>query len=254
MTVDHVGVYLVPTMPELRFVGRLAFPIFAYLIAEGCHYTRSRRRYLASMAVFGALAQLVLWVGRHTFNQSIFTTFVLSIATIYALDWWARAANAVDTESGSGSGFGSEPAPASPVHTWRRWVNIRILAPLATLAIDVVVSTTLPKVVPFGFYVQYRFPGVLLPVLAYLPWLTYARGETLPAAGPRRCASLALFAVGLVVVAATGTSSSQWWSLVALVPLALYNGERGRHVPKYFFYAYYPLHLAVIFALAAYLG
>ena len=35
MTVDHVGVQLFPRVLWLRMVGRLALPIYAYMIAEG---------------------------------------------------------------------------------------------------------------------------------------------------------------------------------------------------------------------------
>ena len=38
----------------------------------------------------------------------------------------------------------------------------------------------------------------------------------------------------------------QIWSLLALIPLALYNGKRGTWRMKYLFYVYYPAHLVVI--------
>ena len=43
MTIDHIGMQLFPRVRLLRIIGRLAFPIFAYMIAEGCRYTRNRR-------------------------------------------------------------------------------------------------------------------------------------------------------------------------------------------------------------------
>ena len=43
MLIDHVGMLLFPGVRVLRIIGRLAFPIFAYMIAEGCAHTRSRR-------------------------------------------------------------------------------------------------------------------------------------------------------------------------------------------------------------------
>ena len=41
MTIDHVGMMLLPQLRILRAIGRIAFPIFAYMIAEGCRYTHS---------------------------------------------------------------------------------------------------------------------------------------------------------------------------------------------------------------------
>ena len=40
MTLDHMGLMLFPHIPLLRILGRLALPIFAFMIAEGCKYTR----------------------------------------------------------------------------------------------------------------------------------------------------------------------------------------------------------------------
>ena len=55
MTIDHVGVLLLPHVIVLRILGRLALPIFAYMIAEGCRYTRNRLRYFGSVFALGVL-------------------------------------------------------------------------------------------------------------------------------------------------------------------------------------------------------
>ena len=46
MTLDHIGVHLFPQCLFLRIIGRLAMPIYAYMIAEGCAHTRNRKQYL----------------------------------------------------------------------------------------------------------------------------------------------------------------------------------------------------------------
>ena len=40
MTVDHIGAFLLPQYEILRYIGRLAMPIFAFMIAEGCTHRR----------------------------------------------------------------------------------------------------------------------------------------------------------------------------------------------------------------------
>ena len=59
MTVDHVGMVLFPKAMWLRLIGRLAFPIFAYMIAEGCRNTKGMTRYLGTLAASAAVCQLV---------------------------------------------------------------------------------------------------------------------------------------------------------------------------------------------------
>ena len=45
MLFDHVGKELLPQYPILQIIDRLAFPIFAYMIAEGCFYTKNIIKY-----------------------------------------------------------------------------------------------------------------------------------------------------------------------------------------------------------------
>jgi len=48
MTIDHIGAAFFPQAVWLRVIGRLAFPLFSYCIAEGCRYTRNKARYFGS--------------------------------------------------------------------------------------------------------------------------------------------------------------------------------------------------------------
>lgn len=86
MLIDHIGVNLFPSVTILRVIGRLSFPIFAYMIAEGCRYTRDRKNYLFTIAALGILCQLVFYVFTQSLYQSILITFTISIVTIYAID------------------------------------------------------------------------------------------------------------------------------------------------------------------------
>jgi hypothetical protein len=81
-----MGMLLFPGNMALRIIGRLAFPIYAYMIAEGCKYTRNRLRYFLSLFLLGAACQLVYFVVDGSLYFSVLITFSLSILTIYALD------------------------------------------------------------------------------------------------------------------------------------------------------------------------
>lgn len=200
MTLDHIGVQLYPGILWLRIVGRLAFPIYAYMIAEGCAHTRNRRKYLLQMAGLALLCQLVYFFAMGSLFQCILVTFTLSILLIYACD------------------TGSRPLTA-----------------LALLGVAFV-TVALPRLLPgTDFAIDYGFFGVLVPVAAYL-------GKT--------HREKLLFTAGALVALAWSVGGIQWYSLAALLPLALYGGQRGKRRMKWLFYLYYPLHLAAIYGIS----
>lgn len=140
MTCDHVGLSLLPQYGWMRIVGRLALPIFAYMIAEGCRYTKNRKRYLGGILGMGLLCQLVYWFALQSLEQSILTTFALSIILIYALD-----------------------AALTRPSAKRYVIAVVCLAAIGFICLG------LPRLLPnTGFRVDYGFYGVLLPVPVYL--------------------------------------------------------------------------------------
>lgn len=90
MTCDHVGLQLFPQYDILRYIGRLAFPIFAYMIAEGARYTKNRLKYFAQMFGMGFLCQIVYFFAMDSLYQCILITFSFSLVLIFALDHAAK--------------------------------------------------------------------------------------------------------------------------------------------------------------------
>ncbi len=87
MLLDHVGITLFPYVLWLRVAGRLALPIYAYMIAEGCHYTKNRLKYFLMVFGLGAGCQVVYAVVMQDYYMCILITFSLSILVIYGLQW-----------------------------------------------------------------------------------------------------------------------------------------------------------------------
>ncbi|HHT20966.1 MAG TPA: hypothetical protein GXZ74_05980 [Tissierellia bacterium] len=58
MLIDHIGLLFFPEEPTFRLIGRVAFPLYAYFIAQGFRYTRSRPRYFLRLLLFGLIAQV----------------------------------------------------------------------------------------------------------------------------------------------------------------------------------------------------
>lgn len=87
MTLDHVGLELLPGVPLLRVVGRLAFPIYGWMIAEGCRHTHSPRGYLLRLGTLAAVCQIVYFLAMGSLYQCVLVTFTLSAGLIFALHW-----------------------------------------------------------------------------------------------------------------------------------------------------------------------
>lgn len=206
MTVDHVGMMLFPQHIIFRQIGRLAFPIFAYMIAEGCRYTRSMPKYWGLVTAVAVVCQVAYFVAMDSLYQCIFVTFSLSIGLIWLIKF----------AQGKGG--------------WR-WT-----LPILGLCIIFFATDVLPYLLSGTDYsVDYGFWGVLLPVAVYL--------------GKSKWEKLLLAAIVLLALA-LGSVSVQFYSLLALPLLALYNGKRGRGLGKYFFYIYYPAHLLLLEGIA----
>lgn len=90
MVIDHVGLLLFPARIGFRIVGRLAFPIFAFFVAEGYVHTRSRELYIARMALFACISEFAFdlavygqWSMEH---QNVMVTFFLALVGLYLRD------------------------------------------------------------------------------------------------------------------------------------------------------------------------
>ena len=122
----------------MRLVGRLAFPIFAFMVGQGAKHTRSLKRYWFTMAISALICQGVSTVFRGDLYQCILVTFTLSIGLIYLIRN-AEAQKTVAARVGAVCGLGAV----------------------------FVICKALPNMVP-GFDVDYGLLGVLAPVAVYL--------------------------------------------------------------------------------------
>lgn len=95
MTIDHIGVILFPRVLLLRIIGRLAMPIYAFMIAEGCKYTRNKKKYFSMVFGLGAVCQTVYYFFDGSLYLSILITFSLSILMIYAMQNWKQKKTAL---------------------------------------------------------------------------------------------------------------------------------------------------------------
>lgn len=139
MTIDHMGYTLFPDYKWMRIIGRIAFPIFAFMIAEGCRYTHNRLRYLCKIALMGIGMQIVLFLVSRSLYQSVFISFTLSIILIYAID------------------------KAKSEQQIRYWIYVGLSAWAITF-----LCLGLPELLPKTDYnIDYSILGILIPVVCY---------------------------------------------------------------------------------------
>ena len=101
MFIDHAGKMLFPAVPEMRMLGRIAFPVYVWCMVVGFHYTRSVPKYLLRVLAVGLISQpLYMLALNHTWNQpNVFLTLFLGLCALWGIrekkyfsQLWAPAA------------------------------------------------------------------------------------------------------------------------------------------------------------------
>lgn len=196
----------------MRYIGRMAFPIYCFLLVEGFLHTRDVKKYAARLAIFAFISEIPFdlavegqWM---TFACSnVFFTLVLGLLAIWALSFVEKFYQ-----------FWEE----------KRWEPI--LGRIMTL------SSALIIIVGFGLFADmvlrtdYGFGGIVAIVALYL----------------LRRQKLIAFIVSVMLLSVFA-GDIEILALAMLYPIMKYDGTRGKNV-KYVFYAFYPVHLFV-FAL-----
>ncbi|MEA4955363.1 MAG: TraX family protein [Pseudoflavonifractor sp.] len=235
MLLDHIGALFFPCGSvfylALRLAGRLAFPVFAWFIAEGCHKTGDSKNYLIRLGLFALIAEgpylLVFHKGGGL--ASVLVTFFLVVGSMMLFE------------------------------------RLRSTLPLPTALLPLLCAMVLAELLGS----DYGLPGVLLVAGLYLIGENHSKKLLFvglwcvcfyllwqPAAGLLAWlpAGLLTPCLGEIVMSylLRNLLSQLGYALVACLSiplLAQYNGARGvGH--RWFFYWFYPLHLLVLFLIS----
>lgn len=252
MTIDHIGGMFFPGQLYWICIGRLAFPIYCYLIANGFFYTRSKLKYLIRLVVCAFLSQLpfiaMYWYERHSISllfaadgmfssparfftigfvhlNSIFTLSI-GLVAIICLDV-ARKFFANKNQPVLGVVLGCIPGAVLV------WVCMALQCDYAILGVPLMVAfytvTCISRNDPDGSNTKVAF--WTLPLLAIF---VYMMTRSIQSSFPMR----------------------QWmYGLcqgLAMIPIAMYQGDPGPRYKalQYGFYLFYPVHMAALVAIA----
>lgn len=90
MLIDHIGILFFPEIMIFRILGRISFPIYAFLVVEGFMHTRNIKKYILRIVVFGFISEIpfnMLVSGRILCreNQNVFFTFAIGLVMLWFL-------------------------------------------------------------------------------------------------------------------------------------------------------------------------
>jgi len=176
----------------LRLIGRLAFPIFCFLLVEGFLHTRSRWKYLLRMGLFALISEIPFDLAVYKYmyypnKQNVFFTLFLGLAVMILADEVIKRKHAY--------------------------------LQFAIMAIGIYLGYLLKT--------DYGEKGVF--VICVLYFLRFSR--------PIQCLGGAC------------AMSFERGGPFGMIPVLLYNGQKGRMKLKYFFYWFYPVHLLILYGI-----
>jgi hypothetical protein len=219
MFIDHSGKMLFPAVPEMRILGRIAFPIYVWCMIVGFHYTRSVPKYLLRVLVVGLISQpLYMLALDHTWNQpNIFLTLLLGLCAL----WGIR-------EKKAGS------------HLW---------APAATLVLAIVLKADYGWKGVLLFILVYAVrdsrPGIAAVMTAFFLFWGTSYGVTKSLFGlPVDLGALPDFLSQLL----SPVLRLETYALLSL-PFILIRFKKVLLLPRWASYLMYPAHLVLLFLL-----
>lgn len=217
MLCDHLWGTILSGNDWLTCIGRLTFPIYAFLLVEGYFHTKDLKRYVGRLLLFAILSEIPfnLAMGSTAFyplHQNVLWSFLISIWLIHL------------NEKAKGK-------------LWRQ-----ILVGIGTVLLGSILGIVT--------FVDYYSSGILMVLVFYFfrqrKWwcflgqficLAYINLEILGG-----------FSYELQLLGKTFFFARQGFAMLALIPIWLYRGKQGHHskVFQYFCYAFYPVHLLVL--------
>lgn len=221
MVCDHLWGTVVPGNDWLTMIGRLAFPIYAFMIVEGWKHTRSRKHYALRLLICALASEIPYnllkgsWI--NPFEQNVIWTFLIGLGMI-ALNEKATKKNV--------------------------WVRVATAA--GTIALGYLSGLLL--------MVDYGAGGVMTVLVFY-----FFRGRHWQDFAGQACALGYLYLelmkgmqYDFTLFGSAFSFPRQGLALLALIPIWLYSGKAGIKHPafKWVRYAFYPAHMALLGLIA----
>lgn len=234
MLLDHMWATITPGRDWMTFLGRIAFPIFAFMVAEGYRRTKDFKKYALRMLIFALISEVpfdLMYNGTviYPFHQNVMWTFLIALIAMRLMD--KVKGESADNEK-------PESSKGKPV--------IKVLGCVGITVLSVALG--------FATFVDYYGTGVFTVLVFYFfsgrKWwdyigqflcIFYINYELL--AG--RTYFINIFGNEVEVI-------QQAFAILSLIFIWLYKGRQGYHSKwfQYFCYAFYPGHIVVLLLLS----
>ena len=207
MTIDHIGVVFgTPFYNLLRAVGRLSFPIFAFLLTEGYVHTKSFSKYFLRLLVLALVSEVIydyVFFGSFIYRgaNNIFFTLALGLLTLFLLD----------------------KSKSLIKRYFKDKVDLFIILPITYLLIIVIMGL-------MGEFLNFSYGMLGILVISFF----YLFKTNFP-----------LVVISVTLSTLILGEGMQYFSLFSLILIYFYNQKLGKK-SKLFFYLYYPLHILVL--------
>ncbi len=250
MLIDHIGAIIIPflqgytqnmstfialegIMVAMRLVGRISFPIFAFLIVNGFYHTSNRAKYLLRLSIFALISEpffdfAVYGTWLEFTHQNVFFTLALGLVAIWGYD------NISNDRGGNFIGG----------------LFVLLMGLLASnLRTDYDLYGVMTIFIMYLFFKNKMRLNITVIILNLLFF-----GEQLGSWS--YTSSMIHDLYGLTMTGGMGFTLqvliylqfiAQLFCVIALWPISKYNGQKGTSkLNKYFFYAFYPVHLFIL--------
>lgn len=200
---------LIVIRDSCRMIGRISFPLFCFLLVEGFIYTRNRKRYAMRLFIFALISELPFDFTFHAYIDNPAWPFASGCNIFFTLFIGFIAMTVIEYLNKDSL---IESKLKKSIRFLLLFISIFILTSLA----DKIKSD-------YGSY------GIFMIIILYCF---------------RKNRKLQVLATCLYMILYTPLGQPfRPLYIISLLCMLLYNGQKGKIRLKYFFYAFYPLHL-----------
>ncbi|MBS5451186.1 MAG: conjugal transfer protein TraX [Coriobacteriia bacterium] len=225
----------------MRHIGRVAFPLFCFLLAEGFAHTHSKPKYAWRLFLFALISEwpydwALYGTGlEFTRHQNVMFTLLVSFLAL----WAGEALGGLIDRAIARGRTGAHSDLAANGNSLGTNSASRSLTPVVVIAtiVFILLGAWFADITEMSYHAF----GVLLPGALYLA----RRSRVLQVA--LGCALVAWYCWD------HGGDLFESYAVIGLLLLFLYNGKRGRSM-KWFFYVFYPAHMLIIGVIAQLMG